>query len=138
MTGHLSSDGISEYVAFGGSLEAKQHVESCAECRAQAVRLQSALAQFRDSASAWSAAEGQIARTQYPRPGVSYRLALAGACAVLAIGSLIGISVGTRPEQRVARDSASDAALLRQIDTELSREAPSPMEPLTKLVSWEK
>ncbi len=33
--------------------------------------------------------------------------------------------------------AVTDAALLKQVNSELSRDVPGPMEPLTKLVSWD-
>jgi CO/xanthine dehydrogenase Mo-binding subunit len=50
----------------------------------------------------------------------------------------IAISLSSNMRQHEPVDSAaSDAALLMQVDAEVSRTAPAPMEPLAKLVLWD-
>ena len=136
MNRHLSADEICECLAVGGRPELQSHLESCAVCSAQSVRLENALHQFKSSVYEWSAAQAALPASRRPARAGS-RLVLAAVFGALAICALVGVSVEGRRNPSVALEPASDAVLLKQIDAELSREAPRSMEPLTQLVSWD-
>jgi hypothetical protein len=59
---------------------------------------------------------------------------LAAAALLVLLGS-VPLYRATRARQ-IAATAASDTLLLEQVDAEISRAVPEPMEPLVQLVSW--
>jgi len=57
--------------------------------------------------------------------------------AALLLLSAIPIYRNVQDRQRQAERARADALLLEQVDAEVSRAVPRPMEPLAKLVSWD-
>jgi len=102
-------------------------------------QLDAALARFGESVRGWSEENtvlpGPMASWKAPRRNL-WRVSWILATAVTAI-LLIGIQTYLHlTRQRAAERASEDAALLKQIDSEISRAVPGPMEPLVKLVSW--
>ena len=60
---------------------------------------------------------------------------------VLVAAALLVLAVpiyrNAQDRQRQAEIARADALLLEQVDAEVSRAVPRPMEPLVKLVSWD-
>ncbi len=137
MSGHLSSQEISEWAAGTRTVEHEYHLHECAECRGELTRLQGALTEFRDSLREWSAEQGGSA----PRPvwltasRGAHRLRWAMVAVAMILLAAIPIYRSRMPQPRVDT-SMEDAALLEQIDAGVSRSVPAPMKPLTGLVSW--
>jgi maltooligosyltrehalose synthase len=106
-------------------------------CAAELERAGEPLARFGAATRAWCAAE-----TPVPRLGsvgsaarrrqrfMTMRVALAAA-AVLMVAAPV-----YRQHQRAIEMARQDEALLEQVQTEISRSAPEPMQPLEKLVAW--
>jgi anti-sigma factor RsiW len=142
MNQHLSADQISGWTSGERNLEVEQHIAACPACRTQVAALQDTLAAFRGSLHQWS--EEQF-RTSAPiRPQAVKPLSwvtwnkLSGACVAVMICLVAGVSVRQRTNQESAAEAATtDALLLKQVDMELSRTVPRPMEPLTKLMVWD-
>ena len=132
MSEHLSSQRISQWMMGDRAPEEERHVLACAECAAEVARLEAALAGFRSSVRHWSDLEGALAarhasRRLRWRPA---RWALAGLTLLLV--ATVPIYRSTRSSRTVGM-APSDALLLEQVDTEVSRSVPRPMEPLLKL-----
>jgi hypothetical protein len=138
MSGHLSSQEISEWAAGTRTPERENHLHECAECRGELTRLQGVLSEFRDSLRSWSFEQGGSAPrpvwlTESPRGTHRLRWALVAVAMVL----LAAIPVYRSRVQRHRVDtSVEDSLLLEQIDAGVSRSVPAPMEPLTNPVSW--
>ena len=55
---------------------------------------------------------------------------------MVVILAAVPLYLRDRAQRRAAEIARQDEALLEQVQTEVSRSVPEPMEPLTKLVSW--
>ena len=136
MNRHLSSQDVCAWLAGRHTPELQQHVLGCAVCQAELARLGQALTQFRGTVRHWSEQQHNGAVKLTPSAGAWRRLRWA--CAVMAACLLVSFSVLWRGNQPLAGDApAADVALLAQVDRQVSRAVPSPMEPLMNLVSWE-
>jgi len=147
MNQHLSSQQISSWLIGERTPQAAEHVRECDECSAELARAGAVLQMFRGSVRRFSEAHsGGPAQRGWaagpPRRGFRLRPAgLAWAAAVLMIVA-IPLYRGLQPrdvgrQQPRAEPALADALLLEQVDAELSRTVPQPMEPLMRLVSWD-
>ena len=134
MNRHLSSQDVCAWLAGSQTPELSQHVQGCAACQAELARLGQALTQFRGTVRHWS--DEQYARDVKLTPVNAFRH-FRWAWAVMAAGVVISVSVLWRENQPAAGAPAADAALLAQVDRQVSRAVPSPMEPLMNLVLWD-
>jgi hypothetical protein len=140
MSRHLSERQMSEWVLGERGPDAEKHVGECAHCREAVNGAALALAAFRGSARQWSEEElGAAAdswKTDRARPWITFRSLRWAAVAAMVL-VLTGVSVMWRNTRPAAQDSAAaDAALLQQIDADVSQTVPGSMAPLVKLVSW--
>jgi hypothetical protein len=143
MSQHLSSQQISQWMIGERTPQEEQHARECPECGAELARLEAALALFRGSVRHWS--DGQSGAEP---PGVG-RIALARrrsrtqpirwalVAAVLLVLAAVPVYRDVQDRQRQAEVARADALLLEQVDAEVSRAVPRPMEPLVELVSWD-
>jgi anti-sigma factor RsiW len=135
MIPHLSSDQLSEYIVGQPSLLVARHIQDCPACRAELVQFREALGEFRGAVRAWSEVEADQALAisqSIPEPrswAVSHQLAWA-----VLIAAVCVIASFVVPRHGAETAAGSDAVLLNQVDVQVSRTAPSSMEPLMKLV----
>jgi hypothetical protein len=143
MSQHLSSREVSQWMAGERTPQREQHVRQCPECGAELARMEAALALFRGSVRHWS--EGQI-RAEPPaignilparRGSWAHPLRWALVAATLLVLAAVPVYRNVQDRQRQAEIARADALLLEQVDAEVSRAVPRPMEPLVKLVSWD-
>jgi anti-sigma factor RsiW len=135
MIAHLSSEQLAEYILGVPSSVVARHVEDCPACRAELVDFREALGEFRGAVRGWSEDQAQAARavpagvaeprSWLPSHQLAWALLLAAVC---VIASFVFPRPGRGP------GPASDAALLNQVDSQVSRTVPASMEPLMKLV----
>jgi hypothetical protein len=143
MRAHLSSEQISKWMAGDPTPDEVQHIRECAQCAAETARLNSLLAEFRSSVVAWSALhKGAEAPDRWKPLQQGGRLArgvlrLSMAAAVLAIAAALPICNNLNERQRQAEASRAEARLWEEVNIQISRPVPSPLEPLMKLVAWE-
>jgi hypothetical protein len=142
MNQHLSSRQISEWVLGEPSPETERHVQDCPACRVEVTRLAEALRQFGCSVRQWS--DGQLG-TELPRvrEGGGARswmsvkiLSWAGVAVMLVALATLSVTRRSDPPEE-AYVAVPDTAVLEQIDRQVSRAVPGPMEPLLKFVWWE-
>ncbi len=141
MKQHLSPQQINQWVVGERCTEAQQHMLDCPECRAEAVRLEGALGDFRGAVRRWS--NGELCAPpqidwEKSRPGswLGWRnLAMLAAAVILCLAAVLFATRFT-PSHPATDTAATDVALLKQINAEVSETVPGPMQPLTKLVSW--
>jgi hypothetical protein len=147
---HLSDEEIAGWALSERTRAMREHVAECEVCREHTGQLQAALTGFRESALRWSVQEWSVQeRSVQEQPGVFIRtprpwwlprpqwlLAAAAIAALAALPAYERYSAHqTAARERLALDAAADTALLRQVDTGISRAVPAPMEPLLTLVS---
>jgi hypothetical protein len=143
MRAHLSSEQISRWMAGCPTPDEVEHIRECAQCAAEAARLDSLLAKFRSSVVAWSALHKGAQAPDLWKPlrqrGRVARGALRWtmAAAVLAIAAALPIYKHLNDRQREAEASRADARLWEEVNIQISRPVPSPLEPLMKLVAWD-
>jgi hypothetical protein len=143
MSQHLSSPEVSQWMIGERTPQQEQHVRQCPECGAELARMEAALGLFRGSVRHWSDRQVSVPRPLtptrgsrgYPARPLPVRWALAAATLLLLAAVPIYRNVQVR--QRQAEIARADALLLEQVDAEVSRAVPRPMEPLAKLVSWD-
>ena len=135
MSPHLSSDQFSEYILGQPSLLVARHIQDCPACRSELMQFREALGEFRGAVRAWSEvqADQALARSHsIPEPrtwAVSHQLTWA-----MLIAAVCVIASFVVPRHGAESAAGADAVLLNQVDAQVSRTAPSSMEPLMKLV----
>ena len=145
MIAHLSAEQLSKYILGQPSALVARHVQHCPACRAELIQFRDALGEFRGAVRAWSedradkyqagnyqedTALASPAAVSGPRLGwASHQLPWALLIAVVCI-----IASFVFPRHPGENAPASDAVLLNQVDAQVSRTAPSSMEPLMRLV----
>lgn len=142
MNQHLSSEQIARWMAGQHTPGEEQHARQCPECGAELARMEAALALFRGSVRQWSeqsSAEQQAVWKAGPvRHGWRFQpMRWALACVVLLMLAAIPVYRNAMEKQSKADLAKADAALLEQVDAEISRAVPATMEPLVKLVAWD-
>jgi anti-sigma factor RsiW len=143
MNPHLTPQQIAEWITGDKIAEVDQHLRDCPECAAAVNRLAEPLALFRTTVRALGEEMGPaplVLPAELPRRASSplhWRLAMATAAAVTI--AAIPIARHLRPVHEAPAPAPiahiSDDALLRQVESDLSRSVPTPMEPLAKLMA---
>jgi hypothetical protein len=140
MNQHLSSEQFARWMAGERTVSEELHVGQCEECGAELARLEAALGLFRGSVREWSEQQSGAGLQKTWRVERSPRVfVLRWAVMVAALSMLVWAPIyqGAKEKQRKAELARADAALLEQVDAEISRAVPEPMEPLIKLVAWD-
>jgi hypothetical protein len=141
MSRHLPAERIAAWMMGERDANDERHLRECAGCAAEVARLESDLAMFRGSVRRWSERQGAVG----PPAVVALRPAwswfrpwpLWAAAAVLMVAAAVPVYRGSRHLQAKGGIGDSDALLLVQVDAQVSRSVPRPMEPLLQLVSWD-
>jgi len=143
--GHLTPDEIAALMAGLDEQGSREHAQGCGRCGAELSALQAAVLSVRDSGRDW--AERAAVSPRWSRvsesPWSFWSRALTPQRLVLASVLVAGLAgMEAWREYRIHADSeaaaaeVSDAALLAQVDLQISRAVPAEMEPLATLVSW--
>ena len=139
MTRHLSSEQISRWMMEEHTAQDEEHLRDCWTCSAEVTRMEAALSLFGRSAKDSSKRHSPAFRNVWSAERARLRMrGLRWALAALTLLLLAGIPIQTIREnrQREARAAQVDTALIEQVDAEVSRAVPAPMEPLARLVAW--
>jgi len=133
---HLNSEQVSQCILGQPEPWVAEHIESCSPCRAEMEHFREVLSEFGGAARGWSENQAHAAlavpvhapesRSWMAAHQFALALTLAAVCIVV---SLVWHGGENAP--------ASDAVLLNQVDTQVSRSVPRSMEPLMKLVAQE-
>ncbi len=134
---HLSPEQISERISGCYSAIVESHLNECAACRAEVVRLERVLSHFRASLHEWSDEQYRSAPKTVHYSWTGLRSPAWAAAALIALMVVCLSLAWPLGRYRQAQSAASDAALLNQVDAEVSRTVPRPMEPLSRLITWE-
>jgi len=138
MSQHFSPEDLSRWVAGDRTSAMKQHAGECAACNGRLENLEATLGDFRGAMHDWTAARTPaIPVMDFERrtPSRMRRWALAAATLVILVSG--SAAYWRRHEAALhAAEIARADALLQQVDSEISRAVPQPMEPLVSLVTW--
>ena len=134
MNSHLSEEQISKWVTGERTSPEERHVRECPQCRAEVARFESALVAFGGAVRDWSERQTVVKPLRDGRHARPFRWAWVAA-AVLLVAAAVPIYRIDR--QRKAERARADAALMEQVDREVSRAIATPMEPLAKLMTWD-
>jgi hypothetical protein len=140
----LTNADISRWLVEGPSGKPEEHLRDCRSCRAKLAEASAPLTVFRSGVVAWSEAQTatEMARrvelkgrsgiwSWAPAFGLSFAMAL-------LVAAIAGPPVYRWEVQRHAvHPQVSDAALMEQVDAEVSEAVPDAMAPLTDLVAWD-
>jgi hypothetical protein len=142
MSRHLSAEQISAWALGEHAPEVESHAQSCPACRAELTGLDQALVNFRGAVRGWSEEQfGGDFSVDWQRNGVRSWMRfnrLRWAVVFMTLCVLVSGSVLLRRHQRIATEmAATDAALLKQVDAEVSRTVPGAMEPLANMILWD-
>jgi anti-sigma factor RsiW len=134
MIAHLSSEQLAECMLGPPGPAVAQHLKDCPACSAELANFREALGEFRGSVRAWSDDQAKALALPAFVPErrswtPSHQLALALVIAVVCVVASLVL-----PRHSGESMAACDALLLNQVDAQVSRTAPSSMEPLMKLV----
>jgi hypothetical protein len=139
MSEHLSAHQFDECLAGDTSLDTNRHLSRCAVCQAELERQREPFLNFGHSLRALSdqqlPAGARILWDARPARHWTPFSRLSLALVAVALCLLLAFSLSWSRKIQPAAPSTSDAALLSQIDAEVSRSVPGPMEPLTEFVS---
>jgi len=137
MNQHLTPEQISKWMAGERTAQEELHVRECSQCAGEVEGFNAALQMFRGSVRRLSDKEtGSVPQAiRHSRRVQPLRWAVAMAALLLTVAiPPYRTAMKQRHQQEMAK---ADAALLEQIDAEVSRAVPAPMEPLIGLVDWD-
>jgi hypothetical protein len=139
MSEHFSARQFDECLAGETNLDTNRHLRECTVCRAELARQREPFLNFGHSVRAWTdeqlPARARIDWESKPARHWTPFSRLSLAVVAVALCLLLAFSLPWSRKIQPVGPSASDAALLSQIDAEVSRSVPGPMEPLTEFVS---
>jgi len=139
MTTHLSSDQISRLMIGEGDPHEKLHARECSVCSEELIRLQETLAVFRGSVERWADHSGGargpecVFSTSTRSASRNRPLAWALAAVLVVLVSIPFYKNFTDHGQEA--QAVEDAVLLEQVNAQLSRVVPEPMEPFMNFVA---
>ena len=126
---HLSSDQLSEWALGERTAVSTRHVASCLLCQSKIEQFEEALGGFRESVRAWSETE-VVNQSALAWPDKPVRWNWRPVAAIAAVGLMIALILATfarhetRPLTASSFSASEDAALLSQIDQEVSPHHP--------------
>jgi hypothetical protein len=138
MSQHLNAQQINEWLIGERSSEQQQHVGQCAQCAAEIAKLEAPLKMFRQAVQ-----DGGVPQVTW-KPVASrasvwslgLRWTAAGALALALAGVPVYRNHVQQVKLREAELASQDAALMTKVEQEILEPIPQPMQPLTKLVSY--
>ncbi|HXS97131.1 MAG TPA: hypothetical protein VN736_21190 [Candidatus Limnocylindrales bacterium] len=147
MKAHLTGRQVDSWLCGDATAEMEAHARECAECREQVQRLSATLRDFRAAAVEFSESQGGEAAPAGWSPAESRGFRIpslrwaAAAAAVLVLTTAVPLyrSAQERRQAEAAAEAAkaarADSLLLQEVDYEISRAVPAPMEPLVALMA---
>lgn len=132
MNRHLNNAEMSAAVTGQAGADAAVHLESCAACRSEVEQFENVLGQFRGGVRNWS--DGQFSGNVAVQPRSRWWRGLGYAGAVAAI-LLVFLFAQWRRAPIATHIGESDTVLLKQVNADVSRSAPSGMETLLGFTS---
>jgi hypothetical protein len=138
MNHHLSPEQLAKRISGERCARDERHLRDCAECATELAQFESGLSAFRQSVWHWAQREHRPPTS--PSPVVFPQNEVATwprAWVLAAIAFAMAVGMPLYREIQNERDDVlrrPDALLLENVDTQLSRTVPAPMEPLMDLM----
>ena len=134
MNRHLTATEISAWLAGERTPEHEQHVAECRECTAAVDRMDRTLARFGGALRDWGAREFETVRpVAAPSPKTLGNATLWLRVATVTAALSLAAGVPLWRQHRAAEIAQQDEALLQQVQSDISRSVPLPMEKLANL-----
>ena len=143
MSGGMSEEKISRWLAGELAPWDERHMAECPECRAELARMETALSGFRGAVKEWTARQAGAERPgslrfERARRAQAVRRAnwaLAAAATVLMLA--VPAWKDARDKRLAAEAAQADALLLERVNLQVSRPVPTSLEPLLKMFASE-
>lgn len=139
MNRHLSPEQIDSWLVGERLPEVEGHLQTCGACADEVARMAEPLAMFGAAVRSWG--EEQMGPVPVPRAASTgltrwWQMGLAFAMLLLLIAAPVyrHRQVTREAAEMAARTAAQDEILLRQVEQEISRSVPAPLEPMAKLI----
>ena len=134
MSRHLSSQQIDSWMAGDRPRDVERHLRDCAICDAEVREIESQLTLLRGAVRSWGVEENvPQAEKRHDRRAVGWRWRTAVAAAALFAAVAVPVYRSETRREQLRRQSAQDELLLRQVEAQIARPVPTPMEPLARL-----
>jgi hypothetical protein len=131
---HLREDQLVAQILGEGTWQERNHTSECVACREELRWLESSLRSFRDSVHGYAATQSISAPVMQRESAFGQPAALRWALALAALLLLFAVPAYRRHQQlEQQRQARYDAALLDEIDDDISSPVPAAMEPLASL-----
>jgi hypothetical protein len=141
MNKHLSADQMAEWFAGERHRYVLDHLHHCPECQSEIIRFENSLSHFRTSVREWSGAQfdpsARLLPRTGPRPAAFAQPGWLTAALALLLFAVVTWHFSVHNSAASPVRANSDDLLLQQVDEQISRTVPTPMAPLTELVSWD-
>jgi hypothetical protein len=136
MHDHLTHDQLTRATIGDSTAQEVQHLGECSVCRVEVVTMNESLLGFRDAVLNWTHSQTKSApRLAFAATPTTPRRTLRWSLAAAAVALVMTIPIYRKEveRQRLIQE-AEDTRLLEQIDLQLSRVVPAPMESLVTLL----
>jgi len=140
MHDHLTYDQLTRATIGDCTTQELQHLGECSVCSAEVVTMNESLLGFRDAVLNWTHSQTKSApRLVLDAAPLTPRRTLRWSLAAAAVALVMTIPIyrNAAERQRLLQE-AEDTRLLEQVDLQLSRVVPGPMESLVTLLPNEK
>ena len=139
MNSHLNESQLAGWFAGERRRDVLDHLQDCRACQAEVSGFENTLGHFRTSVREWTGAQFDpaVAVTVPPATHSFVRAGWLTAALALLLVASVTWHWSSRKTAPIEAPTTSDDALLQQVDEQISRTVPTPMAPLTELVSWD-
>jgi len=141
---HLSARDISECVIGNRSDTVEGHLNACSECAGEVARMSESIAMFGSAIREWSEQQEGNVEIKAPDPAPNHfwdmgmfrwQVATASMAALLLAAIPVHRMNHREPVPMTMTAAVSDDALLRDVETQISRSVPVSIEPLADLMT---
>ena len=141
MSYHLSAQQQSEWLMGDRPWPVRRHLSACELCRLEIASMESAIGGYRALVRNWSASETRKSALQprvrqFSLKEVAFWSWMATAATLICLFA-VHLVMSPKSVQTAGADPVmTDATLLQEVDRQLSRTVPGPMQPLSTVISW--
>jgi hypothetical protein len=133
---HLSDQEIDGWVIGERSPRVEIHLQSCQDCAVRVAQAAEPLTLFRGAVRSWGEEQmNPLPAVRLHAPATRWRWQIALAIATLCLLLAVPFFRHRQVTREAALTKAQDELLLQEVEQELSRKVPAPMEPLAKLMT---